>query len=230
MQLYWNSVYNALIDLPPAVLIGVLFLSLALAMVVSGIFTLMKKRVADTQMLLTVLIMASLAISAAMGIGYERFAREQTKYPPGFTIRNPNQPRNQNNARGGQRIGSNTFFARRIMELADTDKDGRLSTEEASHAASEFIHSVSRGDHDSIDSRVLGNSIRSILYRPPGARIGPNGLAASPQDPGVFDEFDRNKDGKLSRDEFPEVSRGHFDALDVNKDGVITRDENLISS
>lgn len=228
MALYWNSVYNALIDLPPAVLIGVLFLSLASALVISGIFTLLKKRVADTQMLLTVLLVASFAASATLGIGYERYTREQMKFPPGFSVRNPNQQRDNN--RGGHRFGSNAFFAQRIMELADADKDGRLSTDEASNAASEFIHTVAHGDDDSIDSRALGNSIRSILYRPPGSRFGSHGFAASPQDPGPFDDFDKNKDGRLTRDEFPEASRGHFDAIDVNKDGVITRDENQYSS
>jgi len=38
-------------------------------------------------------------------------------------------------------------------------------------------------------------------------------------------EYDRNKDGFLSRDELPRWMRHHFQRLDVNKDGKISKEE-----
>jgi Ca2+-binding EF-hand superfamily protein len=40
-----------------------------------------------------------------------------------------------------------------------------------------------------------------------------------------FAEHDKNKDGFLTRDEFPPNLRYAFDAIDANKDGKITKDE-----
>jgi len=53
------------------------------------------------------------------------------------------------------------------------------------------------------------------------------GVAAAAQPPGgsPFDRFDRNKDGKLSRDEMPEFIRDRFDEIDKNKDGFVSREE-----
>jgi hypothetical protein len=40
-----------------------------------------------------------------------------------------------------------------------------------------------------------------------------------------FQRLDRNKDGKLSREETPEGARAVFDAMDADKDAVVTREE-----
>ena len=43
----------------------------------------------------------------------------------------------------------------------------------------------------------------------------------------LFDDWDRNKDGTLSRDELPEQFRANFDRVDTNYDGLINRVEHL---
>jgi Ca2+-binding EF-hand superfamily protein len=40
-----------------------------------------------------------------------------------------------------------------------------------------------------------------------------------------FDEFDKNKDGYITRDELPQSLRYCFEKIDTNKDGKISRDE-----
>ena len=40
-----------------------------------------------------------------------------------------------------------------------------------------------------------------------------------------FDDWDKNHDGKLSRDEIPPGPRQHFDEVDTNHDGFISREE-----
>ena len=68
----------------------------------------------------------------------------------------------------------------------------------------------------------------------PGGPFGPGGgpggppPAGGPGGPppgGIFDEFDKNKDGKLSRDEAPEFIRDQFAQIDTDKDGFISREE-----
>jgi acetyl esterase/lipase len=48
---------------------------------------------------------------------------------------------------------------------------------------------------------------------------------ACAQQQGRFDQWDVNKDGKLTRDELPERLRGNFERVDRNNDGVIDRAE-----
>ena len=48
---------------------------------------------------------------------------------------------------------------------------------------------------------------------------------ASPLLADQFEDWDTNKDGKLSREELPEKLRPNFDKVDTNHDGFITRDE-----
>jgi len=42
-----------------------------------------------------------------------------------------------------------------------------------------------------------------------------------------FEENDANKDGKLSRDEFPMRYQRFFDTIDTNKDGFLTLEEDI---
>ena len=63
---------------------------------------------------------------------------------------------------------------------------------------------------------------------PPGGDPGgppPGGGPSGPPRGGIFEEFDRNKDGKLSREEAPDFIRDQFALIDTNKDGFISREE-----
>ncbi len=50
--------------------------------------------------------------------------------------------------------------------------------------------------------------------------------AAHAQQQSRFDQWDRNKDGKLTRDELPRGLQRNFDRVDADKDGFISREEN----
>jgi Ca2+-binding EF-hand superfamily protein len=63
-----------------------------------------------------------------------------------------------------------------------------------------------------------------------GQGASPGGQKATPQGP-RFDpdrfikDFDKNGDGKLSKEEAPPVLREHFAEIDTNKDGEISKEE-----
>ncbi|MHC4400826.1 MAG: alpha/beta hydrolase fold domain-containing protein, partial [Planctomycetota bacterium] len=48
---------------------------------------------------------------------------------------------------------------------------------------------------------------------------------APQRQPGLFDQWDRNGDGGLTREELPERARLNFDRVDVDGDGTISREE-----
>ena len=50
------------------------------------------------------------------------------------------------------------------------------------------------------------------------------GLALA-QDHSQFDRWDKDKDGKLSKEELPAGPRRNFDKVDTDKDGTISREE-----
>ena len=57
-------------------------------------------------------------------------------------------------------------------------------------------------------------------FGPPPGRFGKR-----PDLKGLFQKWDKDKDGKLSRDEAPEFIRDQFAQIDTDKDGFISREE-----
>lgn len=41
----------------------------------------------------------------------------------------------------------------------------------------------------------------------------------------IFSKFDENKDNKLTKKEYIDISTKRFDKMDINKDGQISKDE-----
>ena len=58
----------------------------------------------------------------------------------------------------------------------------------------------------------------------PGVRPGPRGVPTDELTDRLL-SFDKNKDGKIARDEIPERMASLFDQGDANKDGFLTQDE-----
>ncbi len=96
-------------------------------------------------------------------------------------------------------FGPGSFLAPRIVEAADTNKDGRLSPEEAAKAAERFVREAGEKTKGSLDADALAAAMIQRMGPPPG--FGPGG----PGGPGgpmgghrkLIKTFDKDGDGRL---------------------------------
>ena len=92
------------------------------------------------------------------------------------------------------------FLAPQIMELADTNKDGRLTPEEAAKAAEKFVRDADRDKKGSIDEASLASAMNRRMGPPPG--FGRRaGWADGRRDRKLVKKFDKDADGRLNRAE-----------------------------
>ncbi len=113
-----------------------------------------------------------------------------------------------------------------ILQRMDTNKDGKISKDEAKDRIAENFAAIDTNKDGYLDRAELLVMARRLasMGPPPGGRPGPFGGPGGPPrpDPLDFDALDKNADGRLTRDElkgtrFYDV----FDKIDTNKDGKI---------
>jgi Ca2+-binding EF-hand superfamily protein len=69
--------------------------------------------------------------------------------------------------------------------------------------------------------------VRGVAEEPKSAtrQAAPKPSSTEAEIDALFKEYDRNKDGYLTRDELPESLQAAFDEIDRNKDGKLSREE-----
>ena len=97
-------------------------------------------------------------------------------------------------------FGPGMFLAPQVMDLADANKDGRLTPEEAAKAAEQFVRDADRDKTGSIDVDGLASAMNRRMGPPPGfGPGGPNGPMGG--DRKLVAKFDKDADGRLNQAE-----------------------------
>ncbi len=141
----------------------------------------------------------------------------------------PGGERGERGGPGGERGGPG-FMEVPIILALDADKDGKISAEEMSNAATALATLDKNGDGVlEIDEmmparrerggRRGGGGPRGGEGGPRGGEGGANGFVERMM------ENDTDGDGKVSADEAPERMQGFFERLDSDKDGFLTEEE-----
>jgi Ca2+-binding EF-hand superfamily protein len=125
-------------------------------------------------------------------------------------------------------FGRGGMFQSPAFQALDTDKDGIISASELANAAASLKTLDKNGDgkltEDEVRPQMGGRGGRGER----GGRGGERGEASGPSADEMVQTwmaFDKNGDGRLTRDELPERMQGLFDRADENKDGFLTPDE-----
>lgn len=173
MDRYVQSTVNVIVDRSVEGLIAAVLIALVLALVVSGVYALLRQRVSDPSVLLTCLVLAANVVAMTVAGGYLNQIRSRSGSPggdpgsgPGFRGRDGRFP-------GGFSRGSG--LTSRIFTAADANRDGVLTADEATTAATKFMAEVNHGEP--IEEETFRTAIRERMG-PPG--FGPPGPPPEP--------------------------------------------------
>lgn len=119
-----------------------------------------------------------------------------------------------------------------LMKAIDKDGNGELSAAEIAGAAA-ALKTLDKNK----DGKLTEDELRPPMPQggfggpggPGGERGERGGMMGGPPDPAQMVSMlmanDKNKDGKLSKDELPERMQGIIARADTNKDGKLSKDE-----
>lgn len=135
---------------------------------------------------------------------------------------------------GGRQGGRGGQPGSALALVLDTNRDGVIGADElaAAPAALKTLDRNGNGIIESAELMMMGRGRGEGFDGGRGDRDGgrggePGGASATSADELVATlmAFDKNTDGKLSKDELPERLQAMFDRADTNKDGVLTASE-----
>jgi Ca2+-binding EF-hand superfamily protein len=136
------------------------------------------------------------------------------------------------NMGGGQPL-SDQDATRRVemtMQFTDQNKDGVLDESELSQARS--LRNVDWKKYDANRDGKLDKTELTALFkaegpnmRGPGGMGGPFGGNSEERMKMIFNNADKKKTGKISKEDFPGFWQNRFDEFDTNKDGFVDYDE-----
>jgi hypothetical protein len=183
---YLNLLGNAIIDRSPEELIAAVAIALTISLAMVGLYCIGRRKIPENLLPMIVLMIVANLVSMAVGAGHYRLARKKIGYVG-------HEPIMRSLVGPG---GWNKFLVECIFREADRNHDRRISGEEASLAAANFLQRVDANGEGSIDARSLDNALQVLIHHgrdpdhPPGV-LGHPGQSPGFSGPGSGDSSPR---------------------------------------
>ncbi|WP_406695084.1 hypothetical protein V5E97_29010 [Singulisphaera sp. Ch08] len=173
-----SSIVDVILDRSPEELIGGVLLALVLALGLSGLFHLIRRKVSDTSTLIICLALSSNLVAMTVAGAYIRY-----KVMEGKPSRRGMMSAGSRLPPPGMGESRSMFMASRILEAADRNGDHRLSADEAALLAAQFVKESGGGGDEPISEEKLRAAIRARLGPHSGMGMGIDGPSLPPEQP-----------------------------------------------
>jgi len=115
-----------------------------------------------------------------------------------------------------------------LFQRLDKNSDGQIAKDEIdadkARLFERLVRSGDKNDDGQLNREEFTAAIKDRPAEPaPAGAPGAGGDRPSPRE--IFQRFDKNGDGKLSKEEAPERMQQNWDRIDRNSDGSVTPDE-----
>ena len=151
---YLNLMGNAIVDRSPDELIGAVAIALIIALAMAGLYSIGRRKITENLMPMIVLMIIANLISMAIGVGYFQLAHRRMGYTPHRPVRRlPDGP-----------DGVSEFIVQWIFREADRNHDERISGEEASLAAANFVRWADAHGTGSVDPTALDWALKALMF------------------------------------------------------------------
>lgn len=151
---FLTTVADTVIDRSPEELIGAIVVALGLSMAVSGFYTRGRRKIGDQFMLMNGLVLVANVAAMAFAVGYLAYQQKVDEFPEGklATAASCSNP----SFLLGHTPGAESFLAPWVVGLADANKDGRVTPEEAA----QFVKEADTGGRGSVDQGQIAEALR----------------------------------------------------------------------
>jgi hypothetical protein len=173
-----RSTFDILLDIKPGDLIGAVMIALTLALAMTGLYALRRKKMGEPMIVLIVLMLCANVTSMALAAGYlaktwraemrspNDSARAALRRPPASPV-GPDHPWRHPGGHPGPPPGGPPVS--QIFAVADADRNGRLTPEEAAL----FVRAADSNGTGSVDVGAFYAAVRGHLSSPPAATVPP---------------------------------------------------------
>jgi hypothetical protein len=151
---YLNLLGNAIVDRSPEELIGAVGVALIISLAMAGLYFIGRRKITDNLLPMIVLMMVANLVSMAVGAGYFRLAHKRMGYVQ-------HEPTSRPPVGPG---GMTEFMMEWIFREADQNHDRRITGEEASIAAANFLRRADASGEGSIDPRTLDKALQGLMF------------------------------------------------------------------
>ena len=166
---FFHSSLDAIVDRSAKELIGAGMISLVLSLAFTGLYALRRRKTSDRFALMVVLGLGTNVVAMLVVLGYFTYAQNlKMKAVESVSHMRPQERRGN---------GLELHLSQRILDMADSDRDGSLSSQEATDAAALFVQTATStsGQSRRLDVSTLAELMRGALM-PPSGPMGPTTL------------------------------------------------------